>query len=65
MMGRSFRVPAGRKQDQWEKVRRLWNAGFRFWSYRSFPEAERYPDDLRDVDAFIRRNDRHPMRIFL
>jgi len=43
-------------------VRRLWTAGFRFWSYRSFPLAERFPERLRDVDAFIRRNLRHPMR---
>jgi ssDNA-binding Zn-finger/Zn-ribbon topoisomerase 1 len=63
MMGRSFRTPANRKQDQWEKVRRLWDAGFRFWSYRSFPDAERYPDNLRDVDDFIRRNREHPMKI--
>jgi DNA-directed RNA polymerase subunit RPC12/RpoP len=61
-MGRSFRAPSKRKGDQWEKVRRLWDAGFRFWSYRSFPDAEPYPDDLREVDDFIRRNRNHPMR---
>jgi len=65
LMGRSFRASANRKLDQWEKVRRLWNAGFRFWSYRSFPNAEPYPDDLRDVDSFIRRNREHPMRVGL
>jgi hypothetical protein len=63
LMGRSFRTPSIRKQDQWEKVRRLWDAGFRFWSYRSFPDAERFPDALRDVDDFIRRNRTHPMRV--
>jgi DNA-directed RNA polymerase subunit RPC12/RpoP len=63
MMGRSFRAPANRKLDQWEKVRRLWTAGFRFWSYRSYPDAELYPDELREVDAFIRRNREHPMRV--
>jgi len=63
MMGRSFRSPANRKRDQWEKVQRLWEAGFRFWSYRSFPDAERFPDALRDVDDFIRRNRDHPMRV--
>lgn len=63
MMGRSFRTPSRRKLDQWEKVRRLWNAGFRFWSYRSHPNAERYPADLREVDAFISRNREHPMRV--
>jgi hypothetical protein len=63
MMGRSFRTPSIRKLDQWEKVRRLWQAGFRFWSYRSFPHAEPYPDELREVDDFIRRNRDHPMRV--
>lgn len=63
LMGRTFRAPANRKLDQWEKVRRLWNAGFRFWSYRSFPNAERLPDDLRDVDSFISRSHDHPMRV--
>lgn len=63
LMGRSFRVPGKREEDQWEKLRRLWEAGFRFWSYRSFPEAEPYPDNLREVDAWIARNAEHPMRI--
>lgn len=63
LMGRTFRAPARRQIDQWKKVKRLWDAGFRFWSYRSFPEAERYPDDLRDIDAFIERNRTHPMRV--
>jgi hypothetical protein len=62
-MGRSFRAPKKREAEQWEKLRRLWNAGFRFWSYRSFPEAEPYPDNLGEVDAWIARNSKHPMRI--
>ena len=63
MLGRSFRGPKTRETDQWEKVKRLWSAGFRFWSYRSYPDAEPYPDDLRDVDDFIGRNADHPMRL--
>jgi hypothetical protein len=63
VMGRSFRAPSNRKRDQWEKVQRLWGTGFRFWSYRSFPNAEHYPDSLREVDDFIRRNRDHPMKI--
>jgi ssDNA-binding Zn-finger/Zn-ribbon topoisomerase 1 len=63
LMGRTFRTPAKREDDQWEKVRRLWKAGFRFWSYRSFPDAEPFPAQLREVDAFIARNIEHPMRI--
>jgi hypothetical protein len=54
MMGRTFRVPPRSKLDQWEKVRRLWDAGFRFWNTST--NAEPYPADLRDVDGFIRRN---------
>jgi len=61
-MGRSFRVPPRANIEQWEKVRLLWQAGFRFWSYRSHPEAEPLPDRLRDVEDFIRRNPNHPMR---
>jgi len=63
LMGRTFRVPKKRDGEQWEKLRRLWEAGFRFWSYRSFPEAEPYPDSLREVDEWIKRNAKHPMRV--
>jgi len=63
MMGRSFKAPTKSDEAQWEKVRRLWDAGFRFWSSRSFPDAERFPEGVREVDAFIERNPRHPMRI--
>ncbi|MET0308776.1 MAG: hypothetical protein ABW023_08725 [Sphingomonas sp.] len=61
-MGRSFRAPRKASDDQWEKVRILWKAGFRFWSYRSCRDAESLPDELRDVEDFIRRNPHHPMR---
>lgn len=63
IMGRTFRTPRKADDDQWEKVRRLWAAGFRFWSYRSFPDAEPLPDKLNQVDEFIRRNPHHPMRV--
>ena len=62
-MGRSFKAQKKSDTEQWEKVRVLWSAGFRFWSYRSHPEAEPLPERLRDVEAFIRRNADHPMRI--
>ncbi len=62
LMGRSLQVPKKRDDEQWEKLRKLWEAGFRFWSYRSFPEAEPYPDSLREVDAWIKRNPKHRMR---
>lgn len=63
MMGRSFKAPRKSDKDQWEKVRRLWDAGFRFYSYRSFPDAEPLPERLSEVDSFIARNPRHPLRV--
>lgn len=63
LMGRSFKAPKKADEAQWEKVPRLWDAGFRFWSYRSFPDAERFPEGVREVDAFIQRNPHHSMRI--
>jgi len=62
-MGRSFRSPKTRDADQWKKVEKLIRAGFVFSSYRQFPDAEPMPDTLCEVDAFIDRNPKHPMRI--
>ena len=62
-MGRSFKAPKTGDDEQWEKVRVLWSAGFRFGSYRSYLNAEPLPDRLRDVEDFIRRNPDHPFRI--
>lgn len=63
IMGRTFKVPKRSDQEQWEKVRKLWKAGFRFESYRSFPEAEKLPERLSEVEAFIARNPEHPFRV--
>lgn len=62
-MGRSFKAPKKSDAEQWEKVRALWSAGFRFSSYRSHPDAEPLPEQLREVDDFIRRNPDHPLRV--
>jgi len=62
-MGRSFRAPRHSDAEQWEKLRALWSAGFRFWSYRSHPDAEPLPERLSEVEDFIRRNPDHPMRV--
>jgi len=62
-MGRSFKAPKRSDAEQWQKVQALWSAGFRFWSYRSHPDAEPLPERLQEVDDFIRRNPMHPMRI--
>jgi DNA-directed RNA polymerase subunit RPC12/RpoP len=62
-MGRSLRAPKHNDEEQWAKVEALWNDGFRFWSFRSYPDAEKFPQRLRDVADFLRRNRDHPMRI--
>jgi len=62
-MGRSFKAPKKSDVEQWNKVRELWSAGFRFSSYRSHPAAEPLPERLREVDEFIRRNPDHPLRL--
>ncbi|GAB2801446.1 hypothetical protein [Dyella kyungheensis] len=61
-MGRSFHAPKRRDEEQWEKVRRLYNAGFRFFSYRGM-EGARLPEKLSDVPAFVSENPNHPLRI--
>ncbi len=65
IMGRSFKAPKKSDHEQWEKVRKLWKAGFRFYSYRSYPEAEMLPERLSEVDDFIARNPEHPFRVHL
>lgn len=62
-MGRSFRTPKAIDAAEWKKVETLWNAGFRFHSFRSYPDAERLPETLGEVADFIARNPDHPFRI--
>ena len=66
-MGRSFKAPAKRDRGQWAKVEALYHAGFRFFSYRSFSHLEKdvppLPAKLSQVEAFIRDNPEHPMRV--
>ncbi len=50
-------------QEQWEKVHALWFAGFRFFNNQRCREAEPFPERLRDVEEFVRRNHKHPFRI--
>jgi DNA-directed RNA polymerase subunit RPC12/RpoP len=61
IMGRSFHAPKQRDKEQWEKVRRLHQAGFRFFSYRS-ETGPALPSRLADVEAFIAENPSHPLR---
>jgi len=62
-MGRSFKAPKHTDGKQWEKIKLLFDAGFLFSSYRSFPDAETLPETLREVEDFIIRNPNHPMRV--
>lgn len=62
-MGRAFKVPRKSDDEQWAKVRALWAAGFRFYNGERSREGEPFPERLREVEDFIRRNPRHPLRI--
>lgn len=62
-MGRAFKAPKKMDKEQWNKVERLWNAGFRFFPNTGWREVEPYPEHLRDVDEFIRQNPKHPFRV--
>jgi ribosomal protein S27E len=61
-MGRSFKAPPSRNLGQWAKVQALYGAGFRFFSYRTF-NCPPLPDRLSQVEAFIRDNPDHPLRV--
>jgi hypothetical protein len=61
-MGRAFKAPKKSDAEQWQKVEALWRAGFRFWP-ASLSEVEAFPERLRDVDEFVRRNPNHPLRL--
>jgi hypothetical protein len=63
-MGRAFRVPRKADREQWGKVDALWSAGFRFFNSPTLKgAAEPFPERLRDVDGFVRRNPEHPFRV--
>jgi hypothetical protein len=61
-MGRSFKAPPVKDTEQWAKVQALYNAGFRFFSYRS-ALGPPLPALLSEVEAFIRDNPAHPLRV--
>lgn len=64
-MGRGFKAPRRTDREQWVKVQMLWTAGFRFPSHTGWrtPEPEPYPERLREVKDYIRRNQTHPFRV--
>ena len=61
-MGRSFKAPPAKDLEQWAKVQALYNAGFRFFSYRSV-DGPPLPVKLSEVEAFVRDNPNHPLRV--
>lgn len=61
-MGRSFRAPPTKDTEQWATVQALFDAGFRFSSYRSV-DGPPLPDRLSEVDGFIRDYPEHPLRV--
>lgn len=61
-MGRSFKAPPARDKEQWLKVQALYEAGFRFISYRSY-DCPALPERLSEVEEFIRNNPEHPFRV--
>ena len=56
-MGRAFRAPKKSEVSQWKKVKKLWDAGYRFHSHTS--KRIEYPKTLKEVDAFIKANRRN------
>lgn len=63
-MGRAFKVPKKADGEQWAKVAALWQAGFRFFNSPTLRGTyDPFPERLREVEAFVRRNPDHPLRI--
>lgn len=62
-MGGAFKAPRNGEQKQWQKVQRLWDAGFRFRANTMRQHITAYPHRLRDVDDWIAQNPTHPFRL--
>jgi len=62
-MGRSFKVPPNKNIEQWEKVEALYKHGFRFYSFRSYPDAPPLPEKLSEVETFVKNNPNHPFKV--
>lgn len=60
-MGRTFKTPKMSDVEQWAKVQRLWEAGFRFTGNGSHGGPP-FPKHLNEVDEFIANNPDHPLR---
>lgn len=62
-MGGGFKAPRKGEQKQWQKVERLWRAGYRFRANTMRQLIAPYPHHLRDVDEWIAQNPTHPFRL--
>ena len=62
-MGRSFKAPKQRDEEQWRKVQALYAYGFRFFSYRSCPGCVPLPETYAEVEDFVNSNPSHPFRV--
>ena len=60
-MGRTFKTPKMKDVEQWTKVQRSWEAGFRFTGCGSHGGPP-FPKRLSEVDEFIANNPDHPLR---
>ncbi len=61
LMGRAFKAPKRRDDEQWRKVQKLYALGFRFYSYGG--EYEPLPKRLREVDNFVLSYPGHELRV--
>lgn len=61
-MGRNFRAPKKSDAQQWKKVKRLYEAGFRFIGSGAH-DVPRLPEKLSDVESFLEENPRHPLKV--
>ena len=62
-IGRSFKAPKKNDVEQWRKVQALYAHGFRFFSYRSYPDAPKLPERFREVETFVAENPTHPFKV--
>lgn len=64
LMGRAFKAPKRRDDEQWRKVQKLYALGFRFYSYEEDdPPLPPLPKRLREVDNFVLNYPHHELRI--
>lgn len=61
-MGRNFRPPKKLDKNSWEVVRRLYQAGFRFFGSGSHSDPD-LPTMLSEVEQFVNENPNHYLRV--